>query len=152
VLALVVEGRLDAADRGLSTDGATVVHYTLASKLLGRLDEVAIVPAGDGSRPLLVLLHGRHDPRPGSSPNSHKSGPESMLSSALLAGLAQLGGDAPVVVLLNGGQHSWYHDRRAGRWGSMILDEAMPDAINRFQARTDRIAIGGISMGGYGAL
>src|SRR6476620_11751041 len=55
-LALIVEGRLNAADRGLSTDGLTVVHYTLASKLLGRrLGEVAIVPAGDESRPLLVL-------------------------------------------------------------------------------------------------
>src|SRR6478735_6173888 len=152
-MALVVEGRLDAANRDYSTYGAAVVHYSLASKLLGRrLDEVGIVPPGDGSRPLLVLLHGRHDPRPGSSLNPHKSGPESMLSNALFAGLAQLGDDAPIVVLLNGGEHSWYHDRRTGRWRSMMLDEAIPDAIRRFHAKAARIAIGGISMGGYGAL
>ena len=75
-----------------------------------------------------------------------------MHSNALFAGLAQLGKGAPVVVFLNGGRHSWYHDRRTGRWASMILDEAIPDAIHRFHARADRIAIGGISMGGYGAL
>jgi len=75
-----------------------------------------------------------------------------MLSDALFTGLAQLGEDAPVVVLLNGGQHSWYHDRRSGRWSSMILDEAIPDAVRRFDTTPGRIAIGGISMGGYGAL
>jgi S-formylglutathione hydrolase FrmB len=152
-IALVVDGRIDAAGRGYSTYGAKVVQYSLASTLLRRrLDEVGIVPPGDATRPLLVLLHGRHDPRPRSSLTSRKSGPESMLSDALFAGLAQLGKDAPVVVLLNGGQHSWYHDRRAGRWSSMILDEAIPDAIRRFHTRAGRIAIGGISMGGYGAL
>jgi S-formylglutathione hydrolase FrmB len=152
-MALVGGGRLDAADRHYSTYGATIVNYSLASKLLGRrLDEVGIVPPGDVSRPLLVLLHGRHDPRPGSSPNSRESGPESILSNALFAGLAQLGHDAPIVVLLNGGQHSWYHDRRTGRWSSMMLGEAIPDAIRRFHAKAGRIAIGGISMGGYGAL
>jgi enterochelin esterase-like enzyme len=34
----------------------------------------------------------------------------------------------------------------------MVLAEAIPDAIRRFHTRPDRIAIGGISMGGYGAL
>jgi S-formylglutathione hydrolase FrmB len=147
------EKRVDAADGGYSTYGASIVDYSLASKLLGRrLDEVGIVPPGDAQRSLLVVLHGRHDPLPHASSEARTSGPESMLSNALFAGLARLGKDAPVVVLLNGGQHSWYHDRRDGRWSSMILDEAIPDAIRRFHARADRIAIGGISMGGYGAL
>ncbi len=109
------------------------------------------MPAGAGPRPLLVLLHGRHDPSPGSWLIPQKTGPESLLSDALFAGLARLGPRAPVVVLLNGGGHSYYHDRRDGRWGSMVLDEAIPDAIRRFRT-TRRIAIGGISMGGYGAL
>jgi S-formylglutathione hydrolase FrmB len=34
----------------------------------------------------------------------------------------------------------------------MILDEAIPDAVRRFGTTAGRIAIGGISMGGYGAL
>jgi S-formylglutathione hydrolase FrmB len=152
-VAFIVEGRIEAAYSGYSTTyGATVADYSLPSKLLGRrLDEVGIVPPGDERRPLLILLHGRHDSRRRSS-LARESGPESMLSNALFAAVAQLGSRAPVVVLLNGGQHSWYHDRRSGRWASMILDEAIPDAVRRFHARADRIAIGGISMGGYGAL
>jgi S-formylglutathione hydrolase FrmB len=151
---LIVGGRVDAADRSDSNSyGAKVVGYALASKLFGRrIDEVGIVPPGDQRRALLVLLHGRHDRPRGASLITNKSGPESMLSNALLAGLAELGGQAPIVVLLNGGRHSWYHDRRDGRWASMILEEAIPDAVRRFHARADRIAIGGISMGGYGAL
>ena len=34
----------------------------------------------------------------------------------------------------------------------MILEEAIPDAVRRFRTLEGRIAIGGISMGGYGAL
>jgi S-formylglutathione hydrolase FrmB len=152
--ALIAGAPLDAAARAHSnTYGATVVQYSLASRLLGRrLDEAAIVPPGSGRRPLLVLLHGRHDDPPRSSLTRPTSGPESMLSNALFAGLADLGERAPIVVLLNGGRHTWYHDRRYGRWGSMILDEAIPDAVRRFQTRGQPIAIGGISMGGYGAL
>jgi predicted esterase len=152
--AIGVKGRFDAAGRGYSdTYGARVVRYSLASRLLGRdLDEVAIVPRGDGARPLLVLLHGRHDPHPLSWLIPSRTGPESMLSNDLFAGLARLGPRAPVVVLLNGGAHSYYHDRRDGRFGSMILDEAIPDAVRRLGTKPGRIAIGGISMGGYGAL
>ena len=75
-----------------------------------------------------------------------------MLSNQFFAGLARLGARAPTVVFLNGGGHSYYHDRRDGPWASMILREAIPDAIRRFQTRRGRIAIGGESMGGYGAL
>jgi S-formylglutathione hydrolase FrmB len=152
--ALIVEARVNAAYRSDANPyGATVVVYKLSSKLFGRrLDEAGIVPPGSGRRALLVLLHGRHDRPRGASLSTGESGPESMLTNALLAGLAELGESAPIVVLLNGGRHSWYHDRRDGRWASMILDEAIPDAVHRFHARADRIAIGGISMGGYGAL
>src|SRR5207249_3018874 len=79
-------------------------------------------------------------------------GPQSMLSDALFAGLAQLGSRAPVGVLLDGGGHSYYHDRQDGPWASMVLDEASPDATRLFRTVKGRIAIGGISMGGYGAL
>jgi S-formylglutathione hydrolase FrmB len=159
VVALVCAAALlagaGAGTAGVAFDahGATVVDYSLASSLLGRrLDEVGIVPPGNERRPLLVLLHGRHDRTDRSSPAANKSGPEAMLNNALFAALAELGRAAPIVVLLNGGRHTWYHDRGYGRWGSMILDEAIPDAIRRFHARPDRIAIGGFSMGGYGAL
>jgi len=151
---LIVRATVRATDRGYSkTYGATVVRYSLASDVLDRsLDEVAIVPPGDAPRPLLVLLHGRHDRSPVSWLIPSKSGPETMLSDELFYGLARLGTRAPVVVLLNGGGHSYYHDRRDGRWASMLLNEAIPDAVRRFSAKRSVVAIGGISMGGYGAL
>jgi S-formylglutathione hydrolase FrmB len=153
-LLVVVKARLDTTMRGYSnTREARVVHYSLASSLLGRhLEEIAVVPHGGGTRPLLVLLHGRHDPSRFSWFVPSQNGPESLLSDAFFAGLARLHGRAPIVVVLNGGGHSYYHDRRDGRWASMILDEAIPDAVRRFGTKAGRIAIGGISMGGYGAL
>lgn len=151
-LVLIVNPNRAAADGRHFAYGATVVEYSFGSKVLGRrLDEVAIVRPGARKRPLLILLHGRHDRRHGPLA-SNTSGPESLVSDALLAALQQLQGAAPNVLLLNGGQHSWYHNRRSGRWSSMLLDEAIPDAIRRFHFSADRVAIGGLSMGGYGAL
>jgi pimeloyl-ACP methyl ester carboxylesterase len=105
------------------------------------LSEIAIVPHRH-SNELLVLLHGRQD---------NWNGPRYMLTQPLLDALSGLGGRAPVVVLLNGGPHSYFHDRSDGAWASMILREAIPDARRRLHLRGP-IAIGGISMGGYGAL
>ena len=154
VAAYLVKARVDVAARGYTdTRGAKVVHYTLTSGLLRKkLSEIAVIPPGKQARPLLVLLHGRHDPSRLSQLIASTTGPQSMLSDALFAGLARLGSRAPVVVLLNGGGHSYYHDRQDGPWASMILDEAIPDATRRFHTLKGRIAIGGISMGGYGAL
>jgi S-formylglutathione hydrolase FrmB len=151
--AIVVKARVDAGSRGYSdTRGARVVHYMLASRLVHReLAEIAVIPAGGGDRPLLVLLHGRHDRSRLAWLVGSKTGPQAMLSDAFFAGLARLGRRAPVVVFPNGGGHSYYHDRRDGAWGSMVLDEVIPDALRRFHTAR-HIAIGGISMGGYGAL
>jgi enterochelin esterase-like enzyme len=135
------------------TYGAEVVRYRLRSGLLERsLSEVAVVPPGGGRRPLLVLLHGRHDARPWSWLLPSRAAPETLLSNSLFEALHRLGNRAPVVVMLNGGDHSYYHDRADGAWGSMILEEAIPDAQRRFRTIPRRAAIGGISMGGYGAL
>ena len=138
-----------------SAHGAKIERYALHSRLLGStMHEIGVVPHGDGRRPLLVFLHGRHDRRL-RLPSwlwPQASGPDSALTDALLEALTSLGARAPVVVLLDGGEHSYFHDRRDGPWGSMILDEAIPDAVRRFHSLPRRIAIGGISMGGYGAL
>lgn len=128
--------------RGPSYDagGIPVERYVLQSALARRsLTELAIVPPGGGRRNLLVLLHGRG------------MGPAGLLSTQLFRELARLGRRAPVVVLLDGGDSSYFHDRRDGAWGSYVLVEAIPDAIRRF-GTTRRVAIGGVSMGGFGAL
>ena len=151
--ALAVKAGVDAATRGYSsTRGARIVRYTLVSKLLGRsLREVAVVPPGNEARPLLVLLHGRRGRSRLAWLLPARSGPESMLSDALFTGLARLGTRAPVVVFLNGGGDSYYHDRHDGPWAKMIVREAIPDAVRRFGTTGRRVAIGGISMGGFGA-
>jgi hypothetical protein len=128
--------------------GARVVHYTVNSRVLGRsLSEVAVLPPGDRRRPLLVFLHGRHDSRPWSWLIPSRSGPESVLSNDFFAALKQIGSSAPIVVVLNGGGHTYYHDRQGGRFGTAVLQDAIPDALARFRT-TDRVAIGGISMAG----
>jgi S-formylglutathione hydrolase FrmB len=110
-----------------------------------------VIPRGGGDGRLLVLLHGRHDPGPLHRIGGDISGPQSMLNDAFFAALARLGPRAPVVVMLNGGGHSYYHDRRDGPWATSLLEEAIPDAQRRFGTH-GRIGVGGISMGGYGAL
>jgi S-formylglutathione hydrolase FrmB len=132
-----------ATSAGPDRHGADVRHFTVKSRLVGRsLHEIGVVPAGLAAgerRPLLVFLHGRG------------TGPGSSLSDQFFAGLARLGKRAPVVVLLDGGDHSYWHDRHGERWGSYVLREAIPAAARLLPVDSSRVAIGGISMGGYGA-
>ena len=121
-----------------SLRGARLVRFTLHSKLAHRdLHEVLVRPRRRG-RWLLVLLHGK-----GGSPSQ-------FLSQPFFDTLAALGKHAPSVLLLDGGDDSYWHDRADGAWGSMVLREAIPTGVERTHDR--RIALGGISMGGYGAL
>src|SRR5207253_6161159 len=102
--------------------------------------EILVTPAGDGrGRPLLVLLHGR------------SVQPDSWLSDSFFEALHALGNRAPNVLLANGGKHSYWHNRQDGPWGSYVLREAIPAALARSGADRRRVAIGGISMGGFGA-
>jgi S-formylglutathione hydrolase FrmB len=131
--------------------GFHVVHWTLRSRLLHRsLTEVAVLPPNRRARWMLVFLHGRED-HPGIPLLRPESPPDTVLSDAFFAALARLGPRAPAVLALNGGGHSYFHDRRDGAWATSILREAIPAARARFHMRGP-IAIGGISMGGYGAL
>src|SRR5579872_3191142 len=122
-----------------STDGATLVHFTLHSRAVGSdLHEILVSPPAGHGRFLLVLLHGRSSP------------PSSWLSQPFFDELRALGARAPAVLLLDGGNHSYWHDRRDGRWGTMVVREAIPAGLARVHAA--KVAIGGISMGGFGAL
>lgn len=122
--------------------GATIVRYDLRSRFVHRtLPQTAAVPDGGGEgRPLLVFLHGRG-----------ADGNESNANSAFFAALKAQGARAPVVVFPNGADHSYWHKRASGDWARYVLDEVIPRAVKRFHADPKRVAIGGISMGGFGA-
>ncbi len=128
---------------GVATHGARVVHFTIRSALVHQTMPVtAVVPAGAAGqpRPLLVFLHGK-----GGNQNSSVDG-------ALFAALAGLGSRAPDIVFPYGGPDSYWHDRADGAWGSYVYAEVIPQALRRLHADPARVAIGGISMGGFGAL
>lgn len=93
----------------------------------------------DGA-PLLVLLHGQ-----GGSP-------ESYVMPELIAALKDLGEDAPVVLLPDGGESSYWHDRDGAAWARVVLDQMIPQAAEDHGADPKRVSIGGFSMGGFGAL
>jgi S-formylglutathione hydrolase FrmB len=143
LVAIVVVATLAACGgRGYkSTRGATIERYEVHSRLVGRdLEQTLVVPKGGGrGRPLLVLLHGRG------------SDSSEFLTQQLFDGLQRLGRKAPVALVASGGKHSYYHDRADGAWGSYVIREAIPEALRRAHADGRRIAIGGISMGGFGA-
>jgi len=127
-----------------SNYGMREVKFELHSRLLHRsLEEVGVLPPPlpDGKRrPLLVFLHGR-----GGEPQGQATG-------AMFAALRAAGPLAPDVILANGGDHSYYHDRTDGPWGTSIVKEVIPEAVRRLDADPSRVAIGGVSMGGFGAL
>jgi poly(3-hydroxybutyrate) depolymerase len=92
-----------------STHGSTVTRFTLQSSILGRgLDEVLVrPPSGGRGRTLLVFLHGRG------------AKPDFILGDRFFEALRGLGRRAPDVLLADGGDHSYWHDRRDGRWGNV---------------------------------
>jgi S-formylglutathione hydrolase FrmB len=117
--------------------GLDVEDVTIESRALGRdMPVKVVVPSGE-PRTLLVFLHGR-----GNDEATHVHEP-------LMAALDSLGARAPVVAFPNGGDHSYWHDRADGDWGRYVMDELIPQLEERYGS--DRVAIGGISMGGFGA-
>ena len=99
-----------------------------------------VIPGGASqNRSLLIFLHGR------------ASGQNSELSTAMFAALSKLGPGAPDIAFPDGGDHSYWHNRRDGAWGSYVLREVIPKALAVTRADPRRLAIGGLSMGGFGA-
>jgi S-formylglutathione hydrolase FrmB len=124
--------------------GAGLDKITIASRAVGyRVNTQVVVPRGADSgrrRPLLVFLHGRGGgdlPRP---------------SNQFFDALAAAGKRAPIVAFPSGGDHSYWHDRAGGGWGTYVVSEVIPRVVRQFHANPRRVAIGGISMGGFGAV
>jgi S-formylglutathione hydrolase FrmB len=124
--------------------GARVEHINVQSQAVSReLGVSVVVPAKTkprGERPLLVFLHGR-----GGSDDTFTG------NEAVYEGLARLGRRAPILAFPDGGDHSYWHDRREGKWGKYVMREVIPTVVERFGVDPRRVGIGGISMGGFGA-
>ncbi len=132
----VIHGAVSADSRG-----AEVIDLEIDSRAVGRTEPVSVVvPAEHAAHPaLLVFLHGRG------------SDEDSTLGDAMYDGLAALGKRAPVVAFPDGGDSSYWHDRSSGKWASYVVEEVIPAAVDETGADPGRVAIGGISMGGFGA-
>lgn len=127
---------------GDTSDAAPRVEsLAIRSTAVDRTMQVDVVlPAGDPKgRPLLVFLHGR-----GADEGTYVRRP-------FLDALERLGDRAPVVAFPDGAKDEYWHDRASGRWGGYVLDEVLPQVRKRFHTSRKRVAIGGISMGGFGA-
>jgi S-formylglutathione hydrolase FrmB len=122
--------------------GARVERFDLDSRLTHkRLPVTVVVPAGAGDgRPLVVYLHGRSG-----TANSE------MRNEAMFSELARLGQRAPVIAFPESTKASYWHDRRDGKWGLYVMRELIPAVEKRFHTDPRHVAIGGTSMGGYGA-
>jgi enterochelin esterase-like enzyme len=109
--------------------GAGVVHLDIHSEAVGReLGVNVVVPAETrprGERPLLVFLHGR-----GGSDDTFTG------NDAVYEGLAKLGRRAPIVAFPD---------------GRYVMREVIPAVERHFGTDPHAVAIGGISMGGFGA-
>jgi enterochelin esterase-like enzyme len=117
-------------------------EFEIESRAVGReLDVGTIEPTGPsaGKRPLLVFLHGA-----GGSEESFLADP------VVMSSLVRLGRNAPVVAFPDG-EMGWWHDRAGGDWERYVMDEVIPTVRRRLGTDPDRVAVGGISMGGYGA-
>ena len=135
VAAAIVGGIILEQIVGVDRHGAAVASVEIDSKQVGvRLRTTVVVPSArpPGKRPLLVFLHGR-------SGNS-----ESELDDAFFSALASLGTKAPLIAFPNGGDHSYWHNRGDGAWGSYVVREVIPTVVRRFGADPRRVAIGGI--------
>jgi pimeloyl-ACP methyl ester carboxylesterase len=116
------------------------LHLTIASRFVhGTMPLTLVTPAGGGPhRPLLVFLHGLYCDN------------NSQLTDQMFAALRALGPHAPDVAFPYGDQ-SWWVNGTGGAWASYVLDEVIPKALTALHADPRRVAIGGISMGGFGA-
>jgi enterochelin esterase-like enzyme len=125
-----------------------VAEGTFTSRAMAR-DVSWAVAYPPGSRPgtrmrFLLVLHGRG--------NTHRDVLGTHHLGAFLAATVRAGTAPFALVAVDGGNHSYWHRRSSGEDPqAMIIEELLPLLAGRgFQ--TARFAVGGWSMGGYGAL
>jgi S-formylglutathione hydrolase FrmB len=122
-----------------AAEAARVSHFTVQSRFVDQKMRSTLVVPDAGGRGLVVFLHGR-----GGDEDSHAG-------QLTLDLLDALGDRAPTMVFPDGADSSYWHRRRGGDWARYVVHEVIPEALGRSRAADDRVAIGGISMGGFGA-
>jgi enterochelin esterase-like enzyme len=127
----------------LDPGGKVSIHeLEIDSRAVGRELGVSVIDPTEPSaarRTLLVFLHGA-----GGSNESF------LTDRTVLSSLTRLGAEAPVVAFPDG-ETSWWHDRESGEWERYVMREVIPTVRRRFDTDSRGVAVGGISMGGYGA-
>ncbi|MFN2539688.1 MAG: alpha/beta hydrolase [Mycobacteriales bacterium] len=124
--------------------GLPLVQGRFRSAAMGRTVGWALARPGPGTLPLMVVLHGRG--------GDHSTAFEDLHLDGYLAQAVERGVPPFAVATVDGGEDSYYHPRRSGIDPQrMLLEELLPQ-LARHQVRTGRFAVGGWSMGGYGAL
>ena len=138
--ALVAGALAGCSSPPVNTQGARIMHLTIASRLVhGTMPLTLVTPPGGGAhRPLLVFLHGLYYDN------------NSQLTNQMFAALHALGPRAPDLAFPYG-NHSWWVNSASAAWASYVLHEVIPQALQLLHADPRRVAIGGISMGGFGA-
>jgi enterochelin esterase-like enzyme len=142
---VVVPWVVDKVSGSTDPQGAVVKDLAIDSDAVGKtLHTVVVIPEGarqkESNRHLLIFLHGRG------------GNAESFLGdAAMFKALGRLGGGAPVVAFPDGGDHSYWHNRDGGDWDRYLAREVIPQVARSAAVDTDRVAVGGISMGGFGA-
>lgn len=141
--AFAIQRLVLADDEVRRTYGATIREKEIDSARLERtMDVKVVVPKGapPKGRSLVLFLHGRDEDE------------NSYLVDPMFRALSDLRTRAPVMAFPDGGDSSYWHDRESGEWGSYVLFELLPELVERFDVNPRRVAIAGISMGGFGAL
>ncbi len=123
----------------------TLTGLSVESRLLGRRIPYTLHRpdgAGDGPFPVFYLLHG------------HGGGERDWLGvGGLEQAIAKDPDLAPMLVVMPGFGNSWYVDSKAfGPVEQAFFREFLPEVESRWHGDPGRRAIGGLSMGGFGAL
>ena len=137
---------------GNSALAGDIFSDAAASKSLGRDVKFTVYlpdgyAEGAGPFPVVYLLHGATEDE---NTWRVKGGVVQTLDGLIKRGLIR----PSVVVMPTAGPASWWANGTADKAESAIIEDLMPYVESRYKVANDRKgrAIGGLSMGGYGAL
>jgi dipeptidyl aminopeptidase/acylaminoacyl peptidase len=143
-------GGLALALTGCGTDAPTAgtwSHGSFVSRQRGRARTgwaILYPPGHDRDRlPVIVVLHGRGA--------DHTSAYRSLHLDEALARVVANGTRPFALAAVDGGDHDYWHPRRAGDPAAMVTDEFVP-LLGAHGLDVGRIGLLGWSMGGYGSL